>query len=211
MGKQQVGTVSSKTLNRWFWRGAGEDLVTLEYAERVQRQKGCLQWYRILKVLPSGRDLDEEIRDHYTRPITEWLDAADEELNALKEEMEEWRGNLDGTGLDSTDKYQEVEECVDELEAALAEFDPELAASNPNLSSISVMVEPGALFVSCRHRGKKKRTGRYWRAREVSNVLHAIEKAVREKKDPDKRVGGFANSIHAMNEKLEDIEFPSAF
>ncbi len=211
MVKQQVGQLSSRALKKQYWRGAGEDLVTLGYAERVQRRKGCLQWYRVLKALPTGQDLDTEIRDHYTRPITEWLDVVDEELNALKEEMEEWRDNMDGTGLESTDKYQEVEECVDDLDAALEDFDPEVAASNPNLSGISVPVEPGSLFVSCNHRGKRKRIGRHWRAQEVCNILHAIEQAVRAKQSPDKQVGEFADLIRNVVHGADSIEFPSAF
>lgn len=211
MGKQQIGTMSAQALKKQYWRGAGEDLVTLGYAERVKRRKGCHQWYRILKALPRVEDFSIELGDHYTRPIIEWLDVIEEELNALKEEMEEWRDNMDGTGLESTEKYQEVEQCADELETALQDFDPELAANNPNLSGISVMVEPGALFVSCSYRAKKKRTSRYWRAQEVCNILSAIEKVVRAKKTPDKRVGEFAYLIHEVAGQVEDIDFPRAF
>jgi len=38
------------------------------------------------------------------------------EVESLAEEMGSWRDNMQGTNLESTDKYSRVEECADTLE-----------------------------------------------------------------------------------------------
>jgi hypothetical protein len=50
------------------------------------------------------------------------LDALDgSAFEELRDEMVEWRDNLEGTGLESTDKFQAVSECADTLESAEVE------------------------------------------------------------------------------------------
>lgn len=39
-----------------------------------------------------------------------------EEVNILKEELEEWKSNLEGTNLENTTKYEQLEEAISGLE-----------------------------------------------------------------------------------------------
>ena len=39
-------------------------------------------------------------------------------IDELADEMESWRDNISGTNLESTQKYQDVEECADILRQA---------------------------------------------------------------------------------------------
>lgn len=38
------------------------------------------------------------------------------DLEDLKSEIGDWRDNMDGSGLENTDKFQEVSDCADELD-----------------------------------------------------------------------------------------------
>ncbi len=211
MAQQQVGKLSSRALQQLYWRGAGTDLVVLEYVECIDRKKGCLQWYRLLRALPVKEDFDAEIQDHYTRTITTWLDVVEEELNELKEEIEEWRGNMQGTNLESTDKYQEVEEAEDALVCTLDTFKPKLATDNPKLRDINVAVSPKQLCISCCHRRKFKRNGRYWRAQEVCNILAEIGTALRAETDIGAQGILVADMLRKVHEELGEVDFPKAF
>jgi hypothetical protein len=51
--------------------------------------------------------------------ILEALDGS--AFEELRDEMTEWRDNMEGTGLESTDKFQAVSECADALENAAVE------------------------------------------------------------------------------------------
>lgn len=45
------------------------------------------------------------------------------EVQALQEEIESWRDNMAGTNLESTDKYQQLEDCATTLESASGEIE----------------------------------------------------------------------------------------
>lgn len=48
-----------------------------------------------------------------------WSDVpAMSELEMLKDEMVSWRDNMDGTNLENTQKYEDVDTCADALEDA---------------------------------------------------------------------------------------------
>ena len=41
-----------------------------------------------------------------------------DEIRSLADEISEWRGNLEGTNLENTQKYSELQECEDGLNEA---------------------------------------------------------------------------------------------
>ncbi len=58
------------------------------------------------------------------------IDEGMSEIEALTDEMEQWRDNMQGTNLESTERYSRVEEaaetlrqCYDDLENAKSELD----------------------------------------------------------------------------------------
>ena len=212
---QQIGTVSSRMLKKLYWKGAGEDLLALELVEEMEHKKGCLQWYRICGTLPDRTVLDALVQDHYRRSILTWFEAVEEELQELTGEMEEWRGNMQDGGLDSTEKYQQVEEAEDDMKTVLECFAviQGFVDGSPSLGEITAAVHPRDLFVSCNHRAKVKRSSRVWRAKEVCAILNAIERAARALKAPFRavKIGEFADAVRTVSTELEDVEFPVAF
>jgi len=52
----------------------------------------------------------------YVGTIGGALDGAKADIESLKDEMTEWRDNLDSNGMSHMPKYDEVSECVDALE-----------------------------------------------------------------------------------------------
>lgn len=61
----------------------------------------------------------QEIVSHFASEI-ENLDMG--ELETLRDEMTEWRDNMDGTGLENTSKFQEVSDAADTLENQVDEL-----------------------------------------------------------------------------------------
>lgn len=45
------------------------------------------------------------------------------EVEGLKEEIEEWHGNMESNGMDHMPKYEELQECLDALEAGWSELE----------------------------------------------------------------------------------------
>jgi len=46
-----------------------------------------------------------------------------DEIQSLYDEIESWRSNMDGTNLESTQKYQDLEECEGYLDDAIGDIE----------------------------------------------------------------------------------------
>lgn len=51
------------------------------------------------------------------------LEIGMNELESLRDEMGEWAGNMEGTGLENTEKYERVREAADTLDNAVSELE----------------------------------------------------------------------------------------
>ena len=64
--------------------------------------------------------VQKELRKHKSRSdrledvITNCIDGKDE-VDSLYEEIESWQENMSGTNLENTEKYQELEYCLEHL------------------------------------------------------------------------------------------------
>ena len=64
--------------------------------------------------------VQKELRKHKSRSdrledvITNCIDAKDE-VDSLYEEIESWIDNMNGTNLENTEKFQQLEECIGHL------------------------------------------------------------------------------------------------
>ena len=64
--------------------------------------------------------VQKELRKHKSRSdrledvITNCIDAKDE-VDSLYEEIESWIDNMNGTNLENTEKFQQLEECIEHL------------------------------------------------------------------------------------------------
>jgi protein subunit release factor A len=77
----------------------------LSRADRAANQIG--DWQSIIDAL-NGIDKVEEANIVLSK--LDWGEA-----ESLKDEIESWRDGLQGTNLENSDKYSELEECVDML------------------------------------------------------------------------------------------------
>jgi len=51
------------------------------------------------------------------------VEAAKEAVEGLRDEIETWKGNLEGTPLENTEKYKQLEECYDALDNLYSELE----------------------------------------------------------------------------------------
>ena len=64
--------------------------------------------------------VQKELRKHKSRSdrledvITNCIDGKDE-VDSLYEEIESWQENMSGTNLENTEKFQQLEECIEHL------------------------------------------------------------------------------------------------
>jgi t-SNARE complex subunit (syntaxin) len=62
----------------------------------------------------------DQIKD-LSSSISETLQGIDlSELESLRDEIEQWKSGMEGTGLESTEKYQTLEECYGYLDEAIS-------------------------------------------------------------------------------------------
>ncbi|KKL13348.1 hypothetical protein LCGC14_2526680, partial [marine sediment metagenome] len=132
------------------------------------------------------------------------------EMEVLKEELDEWRGNMEDC-FGATDKYQEVEEATDEMECMIGEFDFDEVLGHPLIKDIQVAVSPKNLHVTCSHWKKRKRTGRYWRAQECVEILNACEHAIRADSEAPPALITHADSMRDLADSLDRVDFPTMF
>jgi hypothetical protein len=149
------------------------------------------------------------------------LDAS--EVESLAEEMTSWRDNMQGTNLENTSKFEEVNECADTLEngaylltAAIETLQAFLAGNLPAVLELEVtQTVPG-----------KRRTGRSWRLSEaigdIGQALEAIRNYVDEKGtgpgaseqlQPEKKqeLEGTMGEVEDAISEVEGIDFPGMF
>ena len=58
-------------------------------------------------------------RDEALAKISEGL----ADIEALKDEIEEWRDGMEGTNLENTQKYEDLNECADALETGYSDIE----------------------------------------------------------------------------------------
>ena len=120
------------------------------------------------------------------------------ELESLKDEMSEWRDNMEGTGLENTSKFEQVSEAAETLESYVSEVDvPD------ELSGIA------ASWFESVHRNKRRGASRSVRLGNAIAMLEAASEAlgaseIEGAEDLETEVG-------ELKDNVEGIEFPGMF
>lgn len=84
---------------------------------------------------PGEKEKVEKIVDDF---LTAWSEGIGE-INELKDEMESWRDNMSSANMEHLPKYEEVDECVNELENALGELeDPSIDVEDATQASSEI-------------------------------------------------------------------------
>lgn len=118
------------------------------------------------------------------------------EIEALKEEMENWQSNLESAGMENVPKYEEVEECVNALEQ-IEEPDADLAGS---LRSHKMRIQDP----TPRKRG-------FSRPERMSQALGILSEAKAELEQISDWLDGYIDAIENAISEGEGINFPGMF
>lgn len=144
-----------------------------------------------------------------TATILQAIDDSFSEIDMLRDEMEEWQGKMEGTNLESTNKYEQVTEAVD----ALSNFDrPDIPESLYKLLENNVQVEY-SILVPYKGRGLS-------RASRLSNAVVALEAVVQKLEeisegieDDEKKseAQGYLTDLNNAKDEVEFIDFPGMY
>lgn len=143
--------------------------------------------------------------------LADALGDAFQELEDLKDEMMEWRDNMDGTGLENTEKFEEVEAAADVLDNIEA---VELPAELEDVGNESIE------YVEMVNRRKARGQSRAVRCGNSVAIIEAAILRLEESRDAANESGesGRADAIEdvlgeleSAKDEAEPIEFPGMF
>lgn len=209
-----------------YYYGAGVDLERLGLAERIEPARGDKgrarpAVYRVKLPLPDKAALEKmALEKLYTKPLGEWYEDAKSDEESLRDEMTEWRDNMESNNMENVPKFDEVQQAAESMEAQ------ELPGEVPEaLAAIPVAVSPEVLLLTARHRHRKERTGRGWRHSENLGILEAVKDTLREhieklqeKDNPTDEEAelitdaeDFLQEIETYTDEVESVDFPGMF
>ena len=110
-----VQIVSIRKLTSDYDRWAADVLASSGFIEQLSRERG-MRKYKTLKALPT-RDAYLAMRNaKYTDIASSIISGAYSDISDLCEELNSWRDNMQGTGLESTSKFSTLEDTISTLE-----------------------------------------------------------------------------------------------
>lgn len=130
----------------------------MAYKSRAKRRdETCSSLMEVVEKLKEISDSLENIeeteeakdRDHIIQKISEAQTLINElgpgEFEDLKDEMESWASNMEGTNLEYTSKYEAVSEAVSSLEDVISNLE---SADTPEIDTANLTVESIKDFAS---------------------------------------------------------------
>ncbi len=111
MAKLQI---TSRSLKSTFGTHAAK--VLKEYLKPLDRTKGQMQKYEIIKTLPSRAEFHELRNKTFTTTVESLITDAQSEAESLRDELQEWYDNLPES-LHNGDKGQAIEEAISNIES----------------------------------------------------------------------------------------------
>lgn len=185
---------------------------TLELVEQPEPKQGKRRKpsrYKLLKPLPDA-DKFREMRDqHFTDFVAGRVGNAVETIESLRDELDEWHSNMDGTGLENTEKYQQLEDAVEQLEAACSALEdqdaPEIVASLP------VIVLPTTRKRRCPYSRPNQQADTLSELGAVRDTLDEFcdHKGITE--ETKQEVQDYVGQIDTAIDELEAVEFPGMY
>jgi len=168
-----------------------------------QLPKEGMRKYKVLKTLPI-RDTYIALRNaRYTDTATSIISGAYSDIIDLCEELSSWRDNIQGTGLENTDRYNTLDDAVSTLENISEPTIPEW------FNNFKILRLPNLE----RHRSRTTRASNAKAdidavVEEVSQILDIDNKIPKEMKD---EIQECLNQIENDFNEVENVEFPSMY
>lgn len=120
------------------------------------------------------------------------------ELESLKDEMGEWRDNMEGTGLENTSKYEQVQEAADTLESYVSEIEvPE------------ALEDVKATWYESVNKNKRRGASRAVRLGNAVSMLQAAAEALTD--NETEGAEDLVSEIEELSGNVEGVEFPGMF
>lgn len=152
-----------------------------------------------------------------TTRVLKLFDAMSEgtgEVDTLLEEMQEWQSNMEGNSMEALPKYDEVCECVTNLEGVQSTLQDAEEPKDDKLAALEVTVTE--MVPS----DKRRQTSRATRAGNAASCLEAVKEKVEEYaeglKDQDQAdfkgtLEELAGKLGEAADELQGIDFPGMF
>lgn len=193
--------ISIRKLTSDYDRWSIDVLISNGFIEQLPR-KGGMRKYKILKDLPT-RDVYLALRNaKYTEMAGNVISGAYSDITDLCEELSSWRDNMQGTGLESTDKYSILEDTISTLENISEPNIPEW------LESFKILRLPNM-------EPNKSRAIRASDAKaDIDAVIEEVSQALKTNKIPQKeqdKIQEYLDQIENDFSEIENVEFPSMY
>lgn len=218
--------VTSLKISRRFWRRASSELVQLGYIGDMKK-KGKIKSFKVLRNIPEREEVKAEAdKKLYTESLESRFNSGQGEIESLMEEINDWKGGMEGTGLENTGKFETLEEASSYLETINDELECIEVAELP------IEIRERKIMVS--RIGRKRSSSRYDRASEAAENLEAIAGELdividelskkrgeidTEKKGDEfdkleeliSRIEECTSTIQEQVDEIQNVEFPGMF
>jgi len=200
--------ISVIKLARRYWPRAARELDKLGYVA-APTGRGAQGRCKILKPLPTQDEARKEALEKiYTESLETRIEGARCELEDLQSELEDWKGGMEGTGLENTEKFSELETAAEAFESVVGDL-PEAPDFPDYILKLPVTV--GLL-------GRKPSFSRPVRAAEAAENLQACAEVIEQWLVKNGEGCEAADTIEELGEQLssasqevEGIEIPGMY
>ena len=148
--------------------------------------------------------------------VEDLIEGAVSEFSSLRDEIEEWKGNMEGTALENTDKYSRLEEACEILEGIVDKGESLEIDSLPE-----ALRETEVSYSQSIVRSKRQHASRATRAENALNMLRAVVSEVEDllKKGEGEEISeedigsiqSFKSDLEEVISDAESVEFPGMF
>lgn len=200
-------------LSRRLWKGAGRELQSLGYTG-YPTGKGAAKRYTLDKDVPEASILRKQANSKlYTFSVEDRIGSASGIVDELRSEMEEWQSNMEAAEMDQVPKFEEVTECLDQLETAMQELE--------GLDIPESLLDVPVLVSRCGVKDGRSRGDRLGEALdELISVVDVLREKAEELVDEDdsekaaeaaQEITEFAEEVNNAHSEAECIAFPGMY
>ena len=191
--------ISIRKLTSDYDRWASNVLEAEGFVEQLPKEG--MRKYKVLKALPT-REAYMALRNaRYTDTATSIISDAYSTLTDLCEELSSWRDNMQGTGLENTDKYSVLNDAISTLENISEPTIPEW------LNDFKILRLPSL-------EPNRSRANRAGDAKaDIDAVIEEVSQAL-ETDNPKEAKDGIQECLSQIENdfnEVESVEFPSMY
>lgn len=136
--------------------------------------------------------------ESFTMSITDAISSSVDEVQCLYDEMQEWQSNMECNSMESMPKYDEVSECVSNLEnAEFDQVDPSQASDVCDAISITFTQDT-----------RRSATSRRARLENAMSGLTAARDEIRAQID---NLEELYQALETACDNLEQVDFPGMY